>query len=186
MINKFYKTIHNKYSIFFRFLFFLRYLFLIFLTAIILFLFLPNLFNYENKAKIIKNYLAKTYDFEITDYEKDLVYEFYGLNTSNRRIFFSENINFRDPVSFIEHVKNFESLNNIEYKITSFENNKISIEFYSNNEGWLNYIDNYDIFWTARINGDLVAIEKLMNTYKSIKYSPGNNILDFKYEPFKY
>ena len=70
MINKFYKTIHNKYSIFFRFLFFLRYLFLIFLTAIILFLFLPNLFNYENKAKIIKNYLAKTYDFEITDYEK--------------------------------------------------------------------------------------------------------------------
>ena len=77
-----------------------------------------------------------------------------------------------------------EFLNNIELK--SFENNKISIEFYSNNEGWLNYIDNYDIFWTARINGDLVAIEKLMNTYKSIKYSPGNNILDFKYEPFKY
>ena len=38
----------------------------------------------------------------------------------------------------------------------------------------------------SRINGYLVAIEKLMNTYKSIKYSPGNNILDFKYEPFKY
>ena len=148
-----------------------------------------NFLNWGNKFhnKIFWDYFRKNGDLkEITDYEKDLVYEFYGLNTSNRRIFFSENINFRDPVSFIEHVKNFESLNNIEYKITSFENNKISIEFYSNNEGWLNYIDNYDIFWTARINGDLVAIEKLMNTYKSIKYSPGNNILDFKYEPFKY
>ena len=145
--------------------------------------------NWGNKFhnKIFWDYFRKNGDLkEITDYEKDLVYEFYGLNTNNRRIFFSENINFKDPINFIEHVKNFESLNNIEYKITSFENNKISIEFYSNNEGWLNYIDNYDIFWTARINGDLVAIEKLMNTYKSIKYSPGNNILDFKYEPFKY
>jgi len=77
-------------------------------------------------------------------------------------------------------------MNNIGYQIKSFDNNQISIEFYSDVEGWLNYIDNHDNFWTARINGDLVIIEKLMNTYKSIKYSSGKNILDFKYEPFKY
>ncbi len=69
MINKFYKTIHNKYSLFFRFLFFLRYLFVIFLTAIILFLLIPNFFNYENRVKIINNLLNQNYNFNITKYE---------------------------------------------------------------------------------------------------------------------
>ena len=70
MINKFYKTIHNKYSKFFRFVFFLRYLFLVFFVAVTLFLFIPYLFNYENRAQILKNYLIENYDIKISKYEK--------------------------------------------------------------------------------------------------------------------
>ncbi len=70
MINRFYKTIHNKYSSLFRFIFFLRYLFLIFFITIFLFLFIPKLFNYEKKASIFKNYLFKNYEFNISKYEK--------------------------------------------------------------------------------------------------------------------
>ena len=70
MINKFFKTIHNKYSRFFRFLFFLRYLFAIFLFALILFLFIPKLFNYENRAGIINKHLLNIYDYDILKYEK--------------------------------------------------------------------------------------------------------------------
>ena len=69
MINKFFKTIHNKYSRFFRFLFFLRYLFAIFLFALILFLFIPKLFNYENRAGIINKHLLNIYDYDILKYE---------------------------------------------------------------------------------------------------------------------
>ena len=70
MINKFYKTIFNKYSRFFRFIFFLRYLFGLFVFATILFLFVPNFFNYEKRSEIFKNHLIKNYDIKIIKYEK--------------------------------------------------------------------------------------------------------------------
>ena len=70
MINKFYKTIHNKYLKFFRFIFFIRYLFAIFGISIALFLIIPNYFNYEKRAELIKKHLLNNYDFEIKNYEK--------------------------------------------------------------------------------------------------------------------
>ena len=69
MINKFFKTIHNKYSRFFKFIFFLRYLLAIFVTAITLFLTIPIFFNYEKREDFIKNYLIDNYNFEIRKYE---------------------------------------------------------------------------------------------------------------------
>ena len=69
MLNKFFKTIHNKYSRLFKFIFFLRYLFATFLLSIFLFLIIPIFLNHEKKAEIIKNSLLKNYDFEINDYE---------------------------------------------------------------------------------------------------------------------
>ncbi len=70
MFNKFYKIIHNKYSRFFGFIFFLRYLFLIFLISITLFLTIPNFFDYEKRSSILKNYLHKNYNLKISKYEK--------------------------------------------------------------------------------------------------------------------
>ena len=69
MINKFNNLIH-KYSSFFRFIFFLRYLFAIFLVSIALFLIIPNFFNYEKKAQIVDDYLFQNYNFKIIKYEK--------------------------------------------------------------------------------------------------------------------
>ena len=43
------KTINNKYSRFFKFIFFLRYLFAIFFISIALFLTIPGFFNYEKR-----------------------------------------------------------------------------------------------------------------------------------------
>ena len=70
MINKSYKTIHNKYSRFFRFIFFLRYVFGLFIIATILFLIVPNYFNYEKRAETFKKHLIKNYDIQILKYEK--------------------------------------------------------------------------------------------------------------------
>ncbi len=69
MLNKFFKTIHNKYSKLFKFIFFLRYLFATFFVSIFLFLTIPTYLNHEKKAELIKNYLKENYDFEINDYE---------------------------------------------------------------------------------------------------------------------
>ena len=70
MLNKFYKTIHTKYSRFFDFIFFLRYLLLIFLISISIFLIIPIFFNYDKKAEFIRLYLLENYNFEIRNYEK--------------------------------------------------------------------------------------------------------------------
>ncbi len=65
MINKIYKIINNRFSRFFKFVFFIRYLFAIFFVAIILFLFIPQLFDYKKKEEIIKVYLLKNYGLKI-------------------------------------------------------------------------------------------------------------------------
>ena len=69
MINKFFKTIHNKYLRLFKFIFFLRYLFAIFLISISLFLIIPTFFNYEKREQIIKNFLLEDYNLEIGEYK---------------------------------------------------------------------------------------------------------------------
>ena len=78
MLNKFNKIIHIKNSRFFRFIFFIRFLIAIFLLSIVLFLTLPNFFNYEKRAKIIENYILTNYNFEIKNYET-IRYRFFPL-----------------------------------------------------------------------------------------------------------
>ncbi len=70
MLNKFFKIINNKYSKFLKFIFFLRYLLLIFFISISVFLIIPNFFNYEKKIEIIKTSLIKNYDLEIIKNKK--------------------------------------------------------------------------------------------------------------------
>ncbi len=70
MLIKFYKTIHNKFSRFFKFIFFLRYLFTIFFVSIAAFLTIPYFFDYEKRAGVIKSHLLKNYNIEIKGHEK--------------------------------------------------------------------------------------------------------------------
>ncbi len=69
MINRIYKIINNKFSRYFKFAFFLRYLFLIFFVAITLFLSIPHLFDYKKKEKLIKNFIFQNYNLEIKKIE---------------------------------------------------------------------------------------------------------------------
>lgn len=70
MINRFYKIINNKFPRFLKFVFFLRYLFLLFFISLSSFLLIPNLFDYKKKEDIIKTYLLKNYNLNVTKIEK--------------------------------------------------------------------------------------------------------------------
>ena len=65
MIIKIFKNIHSKYSNIFKFFFYLKYLLVIFLSAIFLFLVIPKFLNYDEKLITIKEYLIKNYNFQI-------------------------------------------------------------------------------------------------------------------------
>ena len=65
MINKIYKIVNNKFSGFFKFIFFLRYLFAIFFVAIVLLLTIPQLFEYKKKQYVIFSNLSNNYGIDI-------------------------------------------------------------------------------------------------------------------------
>ena len=70
MINKIYIKINNKFSSIFKFIFFLRYLIAIFFVAIVLFLSIPQFFDYKKKEQVITNYLLKNYEIELKKIKK--------------------------------------------------------------------------------------------------------------------
>ena len=70
MINKIFKRIFNRYSNILKFLFYIKYLFLIFFIASLIFLLIPKFFDYEKKKIHIKNYLIKNYSLNIKETEK--------------------------------------------------------------------------------------------------------------------
>ena len=70
MINKIFKRLFNRYSNIFKFLFYIKYLFLIFFIATLIFLLIPKFFDYEKKQIYIKNYLNNNYNLNIKENEK--------------------------------------------------------------------------------------------------------------------
>lgn len=65
MINRIYKIINSKFSRFFKFVFFIRYLIVIFFVSVVLFLIIPCFFDYKKKEEIIKLNLIESYSLEI-------------------------------------------------------------------------------------------------------------------------
>ena len=122
MINKFNKIIHNKFSRFLRFVFFLRYLFGLFIVATILFFIIPGFFNYEKKSEVFKRYLVKNYDLKISNFES-VNYQLFplpNLELSNLTINFDDS-----PVKLnVKKLKIYPKLLNI-YNSENFQSNKI-------------------------------------------------------------
>ena len=139
MLNKFKKTIHNRYSRFFEFVFYVRYLLIIFLISIAIFLIIPIFFNYEKKVEIVKSHLLENYNFEIKNYKR-IKYNIFpspNLELSNVQIIFKsypENLN-------IKNIKIYPNFLNI-YDYKNFNSNKIILK-----EGDLKFkISNFNFF----------------------------------------
>ena len=125
MLNKFKKTIHNKYSRFFEFVFFLRYLLIIFLISIAIFLIIPIFFNYEKKIEVLKSNLLANYNFEIKNYKK-IKYNIFplpNLELTNVQINFKPSLDNLD----VKSLKIYPKLSNI-YDYKNFNSNKIILK----------------------------------------------------------
>jgi len=122
MLNKFYKSIHNKYLTLFKFIFFLRYLFGIFFTSAVLFLFIPHFFDFKKKDEIIKNYLFERYDFKLKKYES---IKYYSLPIPNLEVQNADLILSEDSRQLIvKNLRIYPKLINF-YNYNDFKINKI-------------------------------------------------------------
>jgi len=124
MINKIYKTIHNKFSIFFKFVFFIRYLFVVFFVATFLFLIIPHFFDYKKKEILISSQLFQSYGLKINEIETIKYQPFPAphlqlINSSGS--LFSNDIDIK-----INNLILYPSLSSI-YDFSNFQINKIKL-----------------------------------------------------------
>ena len=89
---------------------------------------------------------------DVDDVTLEKIETFFALNKKNKKIFFTDSIVQKNIFNFIDESRFFEKNNNISYKIIDYSNNNITIEFYSSTNGYLSYIDNFDLFRRAYIN----------------------------------
>jgi len=132
MINKIYKTIHNKYSALFKFVFFLRYLFAVFFISAVLFLSIPYFFDFKKKDSFIKNYLFKSYGLKLGKYD-DIKYN--ALPTPNLEIVDVSNylrsnlIKLEtDSLKIYPRLRNIYSFKDFSAKKIILNSNKIALE----------------------------------------------------------
>ena len=124
MFNKLHKITHNKYSKYFRFIFSIRYLFLVFFISTVSFLLIPNFFNYEKKLMFIQKFLYENYDFKINSYE-DLKFHSFPIPKLEIK---NAQINFQDSLKLnIKNLKIYPKIISL-YDYKNFQANKIILE----------------------------------------------------------
>ena len=148
-----------------------------------------DVFGIEKHTKIFDNYFNRngTYKKNISEFEKEYIDQFFALDKESKRIFFSKNINHKDIFSFIDDVNQTNQNHNINIfvDIEKYNGDQISIEVFNNIDGYITYIDNWSPGWLAELNNNRIKIDKLFDTYKSIKLNKGNNKIFMKYEAWK-
>ena len=175
MINRIYKRIYNKYSTILNFFFLMKYVFAIFLTAIILFLTIPKFFDYEKKLKNINGYLISKYDLEI-DNHGSIEFKIFPLphldiqKVNLKIINKSANLS-SDNIRIFLNFKNIYNYENIKVKKVFIKDGKISVDLNKAKE-LINYISklkyNLDI---KNLNLDLKKNSKTLVEIKKITFS---------------
>ncbi len=157
MINKFQKIINNKFSGFLKFVFFLRYLVLIFLLSMLFFLYIPQFFDYKKKEAIIKNYISENYGLHIKTIEsiKYRLFPLPNLEISNLTSdFYNKGINLKtESLVIYPEILSIYNYSNFNVRKTILENNNIetdikNLKFLSKNIFFLKkklFIKNLDL-----------------------------------------
>lgn len=125
MINKFLKRIHSNFKTFFKFIFFLRYLLAIFVVSLGVFVAIPYFFDYEKRAKTLKEFLFNNYGFKLKDYET-IKFNFFPLPNLNIQSA-SLNIGSGNSQLKITSLKIYPKFLNI-YNYENFNASKIILE----------------------------------------------------------
>tara|TARA_B100001093_G_scaffold457535_1_gene469315 strand:+ start:2233 stop:4260 length:2028 start_codon:yes stop_codon:yes gene_type:complete len=149
----------------------------------------PDNYGYNGHAKNFTEYFQRYEGRKkpnISDEDLSLVKFFYGATDEAKKFFLSTSINHENVVSFIKDSKKFEeiSISKTEIVIKEYTGDKIILNIYSKNDGWLSLIDNWDYGWVATVNEKNMPIYKLLDAYKSVKIKKGFSNVKFQYKPW--
>ena len=129
---------------------------------------------FDRKGKIKSN---------ITTKKREEVFHFFAMDNEAKRIFFTDSNKYKSISDFVENSK--INQDNVLIEKIFYNGDKIILKVNSMKNGWISFIDNWDPSWVAKLNKNEIKIEKVFNTYKSIKIEKGQSIIEMEYLPFR-
>ena len=106
MINRIYKIINIKFPRLLKFVFFLRYLFLVFLCSLTIFLTIPNFFDFNKREGVIRSYFLQNYKININKID-NIKYNFFPLPHLELRNFNAKLFSKETSLNTISLLKDF-------------------------------------------------------------------------------
>ena len=109
----------------------------------------------------------------------------WGLN-HNKKIFFSNSIAHNTIEDLVNDInKNGDNFNDrIIVDTKTYNGDEIKIEYLSQNDGYIIFMDNWSPGWEVSVNGIEKKIELVLGSYKAVKIKNGANKVIFKYKPW--
>ncbi len=101
-----------------------------------------------------------------------------------RKLFFAKHIDYKNVKTFLLETAVHEPASATAINIHRYDGDYLELTISVKQDGVLCFIDNWDKDWSAKINGQDVAIRKLFGTFKAIDIPAGKHQIQFNYNPF--
>ena len=175
MINKIFKKISNKYSNIFNFLFYLKYLFLIFFLTSLIYLLLPKFFNYEEKQAYIKKNLEQNYNLTVQDIEKIKykVLPFPNLELSVATFYFHDN-NYKissKKINIFPNILKIYDFQKLQIKKIKFVDSKLILKTKYLTSFYKKLINQKNKIYFKNLFIEIVNVNKSVVSLKKINFS---------------
>jgi hypothetical protein len=102
-----------------------------------------------------------------------------GTAANPQKIFISQSLKYTAVQAFLDDSLRFKQTG----RLISYNGDELVWELDMPVNGYLSFIDNWDPFWKAYVDNKETPIERLFDTFKSIRLTQGKHQVIFRYEP---
>jgi hypothetical protein len=136
----------------------------------------PGIFDGALSHMVLRSYWDFFFKYAS---EEEIFNSFLGKDNKGRRIFITPSIDYQTIAGFMKDAENFPGT----YEVTGYDGENLQVDVESREAGFLSFIDNWDPFWTVKVNDEPAKLEKLFDTFKSVKIPAGKSTIRFEYKP---
>lgn len=99
--------------------------------------------------------------------------------TDGKKLYFSQSIKYNKIGAFLNDAAQFNDFE----RVISYSGDKLVLDVNVLQDGYLSFIDNWDSDWEARVDKQIIPIERLFGLFKSVYLTAGEHRVIFAYRP---
>ncbi len=110
--------------------------------------------------------------------------EFLGMNDGTK-LYFSKRIDYpiNSVADFLDDAYQHETSSDFQYFVYNYTGDVVDIAINAEKDGFFTLLDNYNKDWYVEVNEERAKIDKLFDTFKSVRVKKGLNYMHFRYDP---